>query len=292
MTRSLDEAAFRTSVYALLEDVERRRTSVQHEIPTAFDKSMWQLAVLLARFDAATPWEQSCTTIPDPEGAHVREALAVLKGIVARRKAGRYVAYGDRLADGGCDMTPTMLAMASGVGRSLMWKDLPLFKTAFDLAIYSMLLWELKPTLIVEIGSGTGTSAIWLADLLRMFRIEGKVVTFDCQALDLTYDGVDYVQGDCRTIARDFDARIVAANAGPTLLVEDAHVNVAGVLDHFHPVLKKGDYVIVEDSLAKRDVLTHWTDRHPDVYRVDSRFVDFFGHNVTSAQDSIFVRMH
>lgn len=278
-------------MYGLLEEVEQRRKSVQHEVPTAFDKSLWHLAVLLARFDASTPWEQSCGTLPGPEGAHIREALAVLKGIVARRAQGRYVAYRDRLAGGGSDMTPTMLAMASGLGSSLMWRDLPLFKTAFDLAIYSMLLWELKPTLIVEIGSGTGASAIWLADLMRMFRIEGKIVTFDCQALDLAYEGIEYVRGDCRTIARDFNARIVAANAGPTLLVEDAHVNVEGVLDHFHPVLKQGDYVIVEDSLSKRDVLTEWTDRHQEVYQVDSRFVDFFGHNVTTAQDSIFVRM-
>lgn len=291
MTRSLDEAGFRASVYGLLEEVEQRRKSVQHEVPTAFDKSLWQLAVFLARFDASTPWEQSCSTLPGPEGEHVCEALTVLKGIVARRAQGRYVAYRDRLAAGGSDMTPTMLAMASGVGRSLMWKDLPLFKTAFDLAIYSMLLWELKPSLVVEIGSGTGASAIWLADLMRMFRIEGKVITFDCQALDLAYEGVDHVRGDCRTIATDFDPRIVAANAGPTLLVEDAHVNVAGVLDHFHPVLKQGDYIVVEDSLPKRDVLTQWTDRHQAVYRVDSRLVDFFGHNVTSAQDSIFVRM-
>jgi cephalosporin hydroxylase len=291
MSLSPNEARFRTSVYGLLEEVEQRRKSVQHEVPTAFDKSLWHLAVLLARFDASTPWEQSCGTLPGPEGAHIREALAVLKGIVARRAQGRYVAYRDRLAGGGSDMTPTMLAMASGLGSSLMWRDLPLFKTAFDLAIYSMLLWELKPTLIVEIGSGTGASAIWLADLMRMFRIEGKIVTFDCQALDLAYEGIEYVRGDCRTIARDFNARIVAANAGPTLLVEDAHVNVEGVLDHFHPVLKQGDYVIVEDSLSKRDVLTEWTDRHQEVYQVDSRFVDFFGHNVTTAQDSIFVRM-
>jgi len=69
-------------------------------------------------------------------------------------------------------------------------------------------------------------------------------------------------------------------------------VNVAGVLDHFHPVLKKGDYVVIEDSICKRDVLTQWTARHHDLYRVDSSLVDFFGHNATSAQDSIFVRMY
>jgi len=210
MTGSPDEARFRASVYGLLEEAEQRRRSVQHEVPTAFDKSLWQLAIVLAKLDGSTSWEQSCSTLPDPEGEHVREALTVLKGIVARRAQGRYVAYRDRLATGGSDMTPTGLATASGVEGPLRWRDLPLFKTVFDFAIYSMLLWELKPTMIVEIGSGTGASAIWLADLLRMFRIDGRVITFDCQPLNLAYEGVVIVRPSPATSTSALSQRTLA----------------------------------------------------------------------------------
>ncbi len=285
------EAAFRASVYSLLEEAEQRRKQVQHEIPTAFDKSLWQLAVLLARLDPAIPWEESCQAIAGPEGVEVREALSVLKGVIERKQAGRYVPYSDRLAHDGCDLTSTMLAMSGGLARTLTWKGLPLFKTTFDQVLYSMLIWELKPTLIVEIGSGTGASAIWLADLLRMFGISARVVTFDNQVLDLVYEGVEYVRGDCRTIDSDFDRSIVARNTGATLLIEDAHCNVAGVLEYFHPVMKRGDYTVVEDSLTKRAVLKQWTEDHPDAYLVDTHFTDLFGHNVTCARDSVFVRV-
>ncbi|MFK2889769.1 CmcI family methyltransferase [Dyella flagellata] len=287
----MDEAEFRKGVYQLLEESEFRRKHEQHEIPTAFDKSMWQLAVLLAKLDPATAWQESAKAIPGAEGVYVREALGVLKGLLAHRGAGRYVDYDARLRRSGCDMSPSILAMSSGVAKSVTWRDMPLFKTAYDMAIYPTLLWELKPTLIVEIGSGTGASAIWLADLMRMFGIEGRVVSFDCQKLDISYDRVRYLQGDCRRIAQDFDRSVVLENHGPILLLEDAHVNVAGVLEYFHPLLKQGDYVVVEDSLAKREPLLEWLGKCQNAYQVDTRYVDLFGCNVTTAQDSIFRRM-
>ena len=37
------------------------------------------------------------------------------------------------------------------------------------MAMYQMLLWELKPKTIIEIGSGTGGSAVWMADLMKSY---------------------------------------------------------------------------------------------------------------------------
>ena len=50
-----------------------------------------------------------------------------------------------------------------------------LFKTVYDFSVYTMLLWNLKPKTIVELGSGMGASAVWMADLLKMFEIEGHI---------------------------------------------------------------------------------------------------------------------
>ena len=288
---TLDESELRRGIYALLEEAEQRRKRDQHEVPTAFDKSMWQLAVLLARLDPRVPWEEGCRRIPGSEGEHVREALRILTGLVSRRRAGRYVDYRDRVRRGGCDMTPAMLAMSSGIGQSLAWKGMPLFKTTFDMAIYSTLIWELQPALIVEIGSGNGASAIWLADLLRMFGMDGRVVSFDCRKVELSCDRVSFIQGDCWHIERDFDRRILEERTGALLVLEDAHVNVPGVLAYFHTSLRKGDYLIVEDSYSKKDALLQWLAGCDDAYRVDTRYVDMFGQNVTSAQDSVFVRL-
>jgi len=62
------------------------------------------------------------------------------------------------------------------------------------------------------------------------------------------------------------------------------------VLRHFHPCVRQGDYVVVEDSASKKDEITRFLMGAPGCYVVDTYFTDFFGRNVTCAQDSIFVR--
>ena len=42
--------------------------------------------------------------------------------------------------------------MSQGTAACLTWKGAPLFKSVFDFAILPMLLWELKPATVFEIG--------------------------------------------------------------------------------------------------------------------------------------------
>ena len=65
---------------------------------------------------------------------------------------------------------------------------------------------------------------------------------------------------------------------------------MVGVLRHLHPHLQSGDYVIVEDSRGKRQEIRRFLTQTPGRYRVDTRYTDFFGRNVTSAADAIFRR--
>ena len=43
------------------------------------------------------------------------------------------------------------------------YKGIPTFKNPFDWALYPILLWEVRPKTIIEIGSNQGGSAAWLA---------------------------------------------------------------------------------------------------------------------------------
>jgi cephalosporin hydroxylase len=61
------------------------------------------------------------------------------------------------------------MLMSQGTTACLEWKGKPLFKTVFDYAMLPMLLWELKPATVFEIGSGAGASAIWMADTMKGF---------------------------------------------------------------------------------------------------------------------------
>lgn len=85
----------------------------------------------------------------------------------------------------------------------------------------------------------------------------------------------------------------------PWFVSEDAHVNVVGVLDYIDQFTEPGDYVVVEDTnqvtpcdlvdyfekgfvsatfeTAKLTMLKEFVKKHPDRYRVDKLYTDFFG---------------
>jgi cephalosporin hydroxylase len=171
------------------------------------------------------------------------------------------------------------------------WKGLPLFKTVFDFSLYNMMLWNLRPKTIIEIGSGTGASAIWLADLMEMFGIDGAVYSVDLNQPGLQHKNISFIQGDCWKIQEVFAEGTLKNAPHPWLLIEDAHVNVSGVLQYFHSYFESGDYMIVEDSDRKRKDIGQFLTYHPDCYKVDTHYTDFFGRNATCSLDSIFIRV-
>jgi cephalosporin hydroxylase len=290
-TDDLSGPALKQAVRGLMRQIAARRATSQNGVPTAFDSSISELMSALAELDPNMTWEDSCGGVPGIRGERLRAGLAAVKAYLRRRSLGRLVGYEERLAITRSELPATVFAMTTGVDECMHWKGMPLFKTVYDMAIYSMLIWQLKPAVIVEIGSGTGASAVWLADLLRLYGIDGHVISFDRRKPQVTADRVTFLQGDCWRIERDFDSALLSGARGPALLLEDAHVNVTAVLRYFHPLLRRGDYLVVEDSVGKREAILEWLRPHPDLYRVDCRYVDFFGQNATCAQDSMFVRV-
>ena len=77
-------------------------------------------------------------------------------------KENRFISYPERVK-GFSKSVPTSrlfhglpFLVSQGVHSLIKWKEIPLYKTAFDLTIYSMILQEVKPDVIIELGSGSG----------------------------------------------------------------------------------------------------------------------------------------
>jgi cephalosporin hydroxylase len=189
------------------------------------------------------------------------------------------------------DVRTLDLISSQGVLDCMQYRGLPLFKTAYDFSIYSMLLGSLRPRVVIELGSGSGASAIWMADLLRTFGVEGHVYSVDLKKPNQEHAGVTFIEGDCLAIDAVFDEAFLRSAAHPWLFIEDAHVNVSGVLNYFDTYLASGDYVVVEDSAHKRNTIARFSAARPERYKVDTYYTDFFGRNATCAQDSILVRV-
>ena len=214
-------------------------------------------------------------------------ALASIEALAGRMEAGRMQPYRERASQGGGGAD---LRLSQGAWDVMHWRGLPLFKTVFEFALYPMLLWEVKPRTLIEIGAGSGASALWLADLMQAFGIDGRVVSLDLEKPEATHERVRFIAGDCERIAEAFPDMELAGMAHPWVVIEDAHVNVIGVLRHLHPHLKAGDYLVVEDSAIKGGDLARFDAEFPGCYQVDSLFTDYFGRNATACPDSILRR--
>ena len=52
-------------------------------------------------------------------------------------------------------------------------------KDPLDQTILQQLLWELKPRTVIEFGAYKGGSALWIADMLKLFGCQSRVVSID-----------------------------------------------------------------------------------------------------------------
>jgi cephalosporin hydroxylase len=181
------------------------------------------------------------------------------------------------------------LFASQGVTQVPTWAGRPLFKTAFDCVIYPMLIAELGPRTIVELGSGAGGSAVWMADVAEAHGLRPRIVSIDLKPVDVEDRRVEFRRGDLNDVSAVLPPRDLAAFDHPWLVIEDAHVNVARVLAHLDSGMTAGDCLIVEDSFGKRAELRDFVEASRNAYLLDRKYLDMFGENSTCALDSIFV---
>jgi hypothetical protein len=103
---------------------------------------------------------------------------------ILNSKSNRFSNYENRYKEN-CPLSGTHITMAGAVSLSqgthslIKWKDLDVYKTVYDFVIYWMLISELKPNTIIEYGSGSGGSSIWLADISSAMGLDIDVISYD-----------------------------------------------------------------------------------------------------------------
>ena len=180
------------------------------------------------------------------------------------------------------------VVLSQGTHGTFTWKNHIVFKSVFDLAIYSMLIEELKPGVIIEIGSGKGGSAVWLADMIKILGLNSQIYSYDINKPDFSYPGVSFIEFDLNSLGEYVEFPENENWVGSKLIIEDAHVNIPEVLKKIDSKASKGDYLIVEDSDGKQKDLFSFLRDTKTLYLADQHYLDLFGRNGTSAINSIF----
>ncbi len=173
------------------------------------------------------------------------------------------------------------------------YRGIEAFRCPFDYVIYQMLICEVKPDLIIEVGTYAGGGALYLADLLNNIG-HGMVHT-----IDIEKKSAEIVSRHPR-IALFTDGwkayDLAAARIFPKILViEDSthmYENTLGVLRKFSPLVTPGSYFIVEDGVVSALGLGKKHNGGPlraireflasdNSFEIDRRWCDFFGKNAT-----------
>ena len=179
---------------------------------------------------------------------------------------------------------------------SYRYKGIETLKCPFDLALYALLIWELRPRTIFEIGSNKGGSAVWLADQLRSYGIDGRVLSYDVNCvMDLEDPNVTFAFGDAAALAETITPDFIASLPRPFMVIEDSshqRAHSLAVMTFFNPYLHEGEYMIVEDAIISDLGIEDMFDGGPRAaieeflatnaeWFVDRSYCDFFGPNVT-----------
>jgi cephalosporin hydroxylase/predicted 2-oxoglutarate/Fe(II)-dependent dioxygenase YbiX/peroxiredoxin len=292
--------ALKASAQRFLAEVRAKVDQEQGGLLSIFDSWFSRVLTKLSSLDREQPWEDSVKAHAAGMSGPAQDLawdLSRLRLFLDRWEQGRFVELSRRERSAthyhsrfGTEFGADVLLTCQGAPSLMRWRAKPLMKNVFDFAIYPALIAELRPRTIFEIGSGSGASAAWFADLLTLSGVDGRVHSVDIADVHMQHPHVRFYKGDCSSPDSLFPGHLLQTASHPWLVVEDAHHNVPGVLDWLHRFLVAGDYLVVEDSDVKRDAIRAFVDAHPGGYLVDTRFTDNFGRNATCAADSIFIR--
>lgn len=185
-----------------------------------------------------------------------------------------------------------------------------IIKTADDMIIFNELLANLKPATVIELGTCSGGSAVWMADMLKLLGIQSTIYSMDVdlsnledRVKEIKPANVHFLQGNSYEIKKTFTDEMLQSLPHPWLVIEDAHTNICGIMKHFKRYMNTGDYFVIEDlnpflpctigfaaiydtkfvpagPEALKDLKAFLTE-HVDEFAVDSFYTDFFGYNGT-----------
>ena len=177
--------------------------------------------------------------------------------------------------------------------HNVTYKGIKAIRCPYDYLIYQMIICEVKPDLVIEIGTNVGGGALYIADLLDSL---GNGIVHTIDIADLSNSEVKkhkriefFTEG-----WESYDIEL-AKGFETILIIEDAshlYKDSLGILNKFCNLVSKDSYFIVEDGIINKlglekeyqggplKAIRKFLPSHPE-YIVDRKWCDMFGKNAT-----------
>ena len=132
------------------------------------------------------------------------------------------------------------------------YRGVPCIKCPFDYVMYQMIISQIQPDLIIEIGTQSGGSALYMADLLNNL---GKGIIHTINIADETNGNelvanhprikrfIEGYQGYDLNLANGFESVLIIEDGSHT------YQDVIGALRKFKNIVTPNSYLIVEDGI-------------------------------------------
>lgn len=155
---------------------------------------------------------------------------------------------------------------------SFDWLGIPIIQSPFDIVQIQHLIWEVRPDVIIETGIARGGSLSLSASMLELLGGDGKVIGVDIDIRDHTRKAlaehpfakrIVTIEGPStapETFAKVKEAMGGAKRALVMLDSDHTHEHVLNELELYAPLVPKGSYIIVMDTVIDdlpEEVLTH-----------------------------------
>lgn len=175
------------------------------------------------------------------------------------------------------------------------YRGVNFIKCPFDYVVYQMILEEIKPDLVIEIGTHEGGGALYISDIISKWG--GKVHSIDIEKktgeLVENNPNISLFLGGYQNydISR-------AQNFNKIMIVDDGshfYHDVKGAFSKLSPLVSEGSYYIIEDGVIYfQDPNSHGGGPIKAIeeilsedksFIVDRKWCDFFGTNATFNTD-------
>ncbi len=154
------------------------------------------------------------------------------------------------------------------VWKKTTWMGVTTWKSVSDMWNYQEILFDLKPSLIIEFGTAHGGSALFFANIVRQIGEPFKVLSVDVnhrrleQAARCDSDILFVESSSTVPAIAEHIQHLKSEFPGKIFAILDSDHSMNHVLDEMkllRPLLSAGDYLIVEDSTINgHPVLPGW----------------------------------
>ncbi|MEO5947349.1 MAG: CmcI family methyltransferase [Chitinophagaceae bacterium] len=178
--------------------------------------------------------------------------------------------------------------------HKVTYKGVPAIKCPFDYTLYQMIIQEVQPDLVIEIGTNKGGSTLYIADLLELNK-KGVIHTIDLPGNNEAE--MLHSHARIKIFKEGFEnyKTELLSNYKAILIIEDGshqYKDTLATLNKFAPFISKDSYFIVEDGIVNELGWVNKFNGGPQkaikefliknhTFIIDKNWCNFFGNQAT-----------